>query len=109
MIEEGAQQWTEQDARVLNAYLSSKPGQRWLAIMRYRARAVPLNLPLQPGIDFLQVNALVNRDRESKTQQLDEIVKMSEVKEKKEPPPSSIRQLIRDPDKEPQVQPRKKR
>lgn len=109
MIEDCAQPWTEQEAKWLNSVMNTKMGQRVFAHLRHWARARPLNIPLQPGLDLVEPNALANRDLESANKTIDHMIEMCNVQPKKEPIPTGVRQLIRDPDKEPTIQPRKRK
>lgn len=111
MIEDASQEWTETQAKWLDSVLSTPLGKRFIAYLRYKHRSVALNLKLEPGIDYSQVNAFINRDRESANGLIDQIVSMSQVKERKERLPDTgwgTRTLIRDPEQEiPTTQPRK--
>lgn len=72
-------------AEELRAFLEAPTGQLFLATLRHHFRARPLDLPIQPGVDYLQINALMNRDREAWTHVIDTIEDVLAVpREKKE-------------------------
>lgn len=82
-----------------------------MAHLRYKCRAVPLNLKLEPNIDYAQVNALMYRDIEARTGMVDYLWSISEVRERKERLPDkgwATHTLVRDAEQElPATQSRK--
>lgn len=58
-------------AKDLSVFLESPTGKRFLELLRFQFRATPLALKIEPGVDYMQINAFLNRDREAWTQLID--------------------------------------